>query len=219
MDDVLLKPCTAFDGARRISSGPLIEVALAVKNATDGGAAGPVLSFDDATGRVIDFDIRGTKEEIIARLLRSTGSAAAPHAHSVSASSLTVVSDQASSQARAPGRPKLGVVAREVTLLPRHWEWLGAQSGGASVTLRKLVDEARRASGTTTRARAAQEAAYHFMVAMAGDRPGFEEATRALFADDRALFATLIANWPEDVRDHAVKLAFGDRGAKGAGKK
>src|ERR1700739_3037247 len=43
-----------------------------------------------------------------------------------------------------PGRPKLGVVAREVTLLPRHWDWLATQPGGGSVALRKLVGEARR---------------------------------------------------------------------------
>ena len=112
---------------------------------------------------------------------------------------------------RGRGRPKLGVVAREVTLLPRHWEWLGAQPGGASVALRKLVDEARRASGDTDRARAARDAAYHFMSAMAGNLAGFEEASRALFADDRRRFVGLIAGWPDDIRDHIVKLAFSDR--------
>jgi hypothetical protein len=100
------------------------------------------------------------------------------------------------------------VVAREVTLLPRHWDWLGSQPGGASVALRKLVDEARRLRGDRDRIRTAQEAAYHFMSAMAGNLPGFEEATRALFADDRHRFVDLIAAWPEDLRDHALKLAF-----------
>jgi hypothetical protein len=112
---------------------------------------------------------------------------------------------------RGRGRPKLGVVAREVTLLPRHWEWLGTQPGGASVALRKLVEEARRASGDRDRSRAARDAAYHFMSTMAGNLPGFEEASRALFADDRRRFAGLIAGWPEDIRDHIVKLAFSDR--------
>ncbi len=74
---------------------------------------------------------------------------------------------------RGRGRPKLGVVAREVTLLPRHWDWLNAQPGGASVALRKLVEQARRANGDADRARAAREAAYHFMSAMAGDLPAF----------------------------------------------
>ena len=112
---------------------------------------------------------------------------------------------------RGRGRPRLGVVAREVTLLPRHWEWLGAQPGGASVALRKLVEAARRASGDLDRSRAARDAAYHFMSAMAGNLPGFEEASRALFADDRRQFVALIAGWPGDIRDHIVKLAFSDR--------
>jgi hypothetical protein len=102
----------------------------------------------------------------------------------------------------------LGVTAREVTLLPSQWEWLAAQPGGASVTLRKLVDEARRSP--KLRARAARDAAYHFMSAMAGDREGFEEATRALYADDRGRFAALTAAWPKDIREHIAKLAFGE---------
>ncbi len=112
---------------------------------------------------------------------------------------------------RGRGRPKLGVVAREVTLLPRHWDWLSHQPGGASVALRRLVDEARRTSGDRDRVRSAQEAAYNFTSAMAGNLPGFEEAARALFAYDRRKFGELIANWPPDVRDHAVKLAFADQ--------
>ncbi len=101
--------------------------------------------------------------------------------------------------------------AREVTLLPRHWEWLGNQPGGASVALRRLVDEARRASGDRDHHRAARDAAYHFMSAMAGNLPGFEEASRALFAGERRRFSQHIAGWPADVRDHIVKLAFSDR--------
>ena len=108
---------------------------------------------------------------------------------------------------RGPGRPKLGVVAREITLLPRHWDWLNAQPGGASVALRKLVEEARRANGGKDRVRQSQEAAYRFMSVMAGNRPGFEEATRALFAGHRDRFDQLVAPWPKDVRHHARKLA------------
>jgi hypothetical protein len=105
------------------------------------------------------------------------------------------------------------VVAREVTLLPRHWAWLGTQPGGASVALRRLVEDARRAGAAQDRARQAREAAYRFMHAVAGDLPGFEEAARALFASDPARFATLVAGWPPDVRDHATQLAFGGSGA------
>jgi hypothetical protein len=108
---------------------------------------------------------------------------------------------------RGPGRPRLGVVAREVTLLPRHWDWLSSQPGGASVALRKLVEAAKRVNVGKDRIRVAQEAAYRFMSAMAGNEPGFEEALRALFAGKRESFEERIAGWPEDVRAHARKLA------------
>lgn len=112
---------------------------------------------------------------------------------------------------RGRGRPRLGVIAKEVTLLPRHWDWLNLQPGGASVALRKLVEEARRTSGDHDRIRTAQESAYRFMSAVAGNLPGFEEAARALFAYDRRRFSQIIANWPDDVRDYAVRLAFSDQ--------
>jgi len=101
----------------------------------------------------------------------------------------------------------MGVVPREVTLLPRHWEWLAAQPGGASVTLRKLVEEARRHGATKDRQREAQERAYHFMSALAGNLPGFEEATRALFANDGPRLSEVTAAWPPDVRTYALKLS------------
>jgi hypothetical protein len=183
--------CTAFDGHRRLASGPLPDVALAVKHAIERGAGGPVLTYDDATGRVIDLDTRGSDAELLARL--------APPA--------PAEPDEAP---RGRGRPRLGVVAREVTLLPRHWQWLSAQPGGASVTLRRLVEEARRANADRDRRREAREAAYRFMAAMAGDLPGFEEAARALFADAPARFDECVARWPADVREHAARLAFGN---------
>ncbi|WP_433996433.1 DUF2239 family protein [Bradyrhizobium iriomotense] len=186
---------TAFVGQRRLASGPAGEVALAVKRATQ-PLDQPVVIFDDGTGRSIDFDLRGDDREMLARLEKL----APPPTET-----------EAPAEPRGRGRPKLGVVAREVTLLPRHWEWLNAQAGGASVALRKLVDEARRASGDKDRARQARDAAYHFMSTMAGDLPQFEEASRALFADDRRRFAGLIADWPTDIRDHIVKLAYSDR--------
>lgn len=187
---------TAFAGQRRLASGTAGEVALAVKRATQ-PLDQPIIIFDDGTGRSIDFDLRGEDREVLARLEKlappPAGTAEAP------------------AEPRGRGRPKLGVVAREVTLLPRHWEWLNAQAGGASVALRKLVDEARRASGAKDRERQARDAAYHFMSTMAGDLPQFEEASRALFADDRRRFTGLIADWPADIRDHIVKLAYSDR--------
>jgi len=183
---------TAFAGLRRLASGPLPEVALAIKHAI-GTTSEPIAVFSDSSGRAVDIDLRGTDQDMVARLGNPASIGpidAAP---------------------RGRGRPKLGVVAREVTLLPRHWEWLNAQPGGASVALRRLVDEARRNSGDRDRLRAARDAAYHFMSAMAGNLPNFEEAARALFADDRQRFAGLIAAWPEDLRDHLVRLAYGER--------
>ncbi len=191
----MIQRFTAFVGQRCLASGTLAEVALAVKRA--GQATAPIIIFSDATGRSLDLDLRGSDQEIVARHSSATAAAVEPEGQA--------------SEPRGRGRPKLGVVAREVTLLPRHWEWLNAQPGGASVALRKLVDEARRASGDRDRLRAARDAAYHFMSAMAGNLGNFEEASRALFADDRRRFAGLIAEWPADIRDHIVKLAYSDR--------
>jgi hypothetical protein len=184
----LTETYTAFAGQRRLAAGPLVEIALAVKRAE--GDAAPILIYDDATGKAIDLDTRGSEAEVATRY---AAAAATP-------------------EVRGRGRPKLGVVAREVTLLPRHWEWLGAQQGGASVALRKLVDEARKREDGWAEAkraqRRAQDAAYHFMSAMAGDLPGFEAAIRALYAGDRKAVETQMAAWPADIRDHALKLAY-----------
>jgi hypothetical protein len=186
---------TAFQGQRRLASGPAGEVALVVKRIASQPDE-PIIIFEDGTGRSIDFDLRGGDREVLARLTKLVP---------------PPVEETPPSGPRGRGRPKLGVVAREVTLLPRHWEWLNAQPGGASVALRKLVDETRRASGDKDRERQARDAAYHFMSTMAGNLPQFEEASRALFADDRRRFAGLIADWPADIRDHIVKLAYNDR--------
>jgi hypothetical protein len=186
---------TVFENDHRVATGPLAEVALVVKWMADRPGSTSILIFDDATGRTIDLDLRGSDAEVVARL-RPAASPPAPAT--------------APELPRGRGRPKLGVVAREVTLLPRHWDWLSMQPGGASVALRKLVEEARRRNGDHDRARMARDAAYHFMSTMAGNWPGFEEASRALFASDRHRFAELIASWPPDVRDHIVKLAFND---------
>jgi len=207
VSDILSKPATAFEGSRRLVSGPLIEVALAVKTAVEKGSSNSFLVFDDTTGRVVDLDLRGTKADIIKRLSRHpravVGSCVADR------TTLLGHGKEEASESRGRGRPKLGVVAREVTLLPRQWEWLAAQPGGASAVLRRLVDEAKRNGIPQQQRRAAQEAAYRFMLAIAGDLPGYEEATRALFADDCPKLERCIAHWPKDIRTHAVGLAFG----------
>jgi uncharacterized protein len=205
----LLEPClfTSFDGRRHLASGTLPTVALATKRALERGAAGPVLIFDNRTGRSIDVDTRGADDEIRARLADQPGAGGMPVAEPDTESAAHRQEDAAP---RGRGRPKLGVIAREVTLLPRHWDWLGAQPGGASVALRRLVDEARRTHTQRDARRLAHERAYHFMSAMAGDFPGFEEATRALFADEASGFAMRVADWPADIRRHVEWLGFGD---------
>jgi uncharacterized protein len=183
----------AFEGDRRIASGDLREVARAAKQTLDRRDDASILVFDDASSDPIEIDLRGTVEEVLARLpdiIRGP-----------------VALDDAPSAPRGPGRPRLGVVAREITLLPRHWDWLAQQPGGASVAIRRLVEEARRTSEDKDRLRQAREAAYRFMSVIAGNKPHYEDAIRALFAGEPARFEELIAGWPADVRDHASQLA------------
>jgi hypothetical protein len=198
--------CTAFAGTRLIARGTPLAVALAVKaeiERDESGNGGAVLVFDDRDARPVEFDLRGTQAEIEARLVaqaRSEEGAAA-------AMPDDAAEDSSESAPRGRGRPKLGVVAREVTLLPRHWDWLGAQPGGASVVLRRLVDAARHANEAREQARAAQEAAHRFMTALAGNLPNYEETLRALYAGERDSFEAANAAWPQDVRDYARELA------------
>jgi hypothetical protein len=211
--DPLSRPVTAFVGDKLLLAGTLLEVAQAVKREVESGRDESVLTFDDATGRVIDIDIRGDEPEFLAHLSRSATRLGAPGL----SGTVAPLAPAAPAQPRGRGRPKLGVVGREVTLLPRHWEWLNAQPGGASVALRRLVDEARRASAPAQNARLAQERAYRVMSALAGDRPGYEEALRALFAGDRVRLEAQIADWPKDVRDYTLRLAYGDDAGSEAG--
>lgn len=175
---------TAFAGFRRIAAGPRDEVIAKLRERAADDT--PAFVFDDSTGDRLDLDLRALR-----------GSA-------VATSELAPTDEHAS---RGVGRPKLGVVAREVTLLPRHWEWLSRQPGGASVALRRLIDEARHVHADRDAQRASREAAYRFMTVIAGDLPGFEEAARALFAGEQARFTERVAPWPEDVRTHLNKLA------------
>jgi hypothetical protein len=184
--------CTVFAGERRIATGALADVAAKAKAAIDDeGQCAPLLVFDNQTGQQVDLDLHGTSEDVRQRFEQPAEDAAGGD----------------SKTPRGPGRPKLGVVAREVTLLPRHWEWLNRQPGGASVALRRLVEEARRLHAGKDRMRESQESAYRFMSAMAGNRAGFEEATRALFAGQRERFYQLVEVWPPDIREYATALA------------
>ena len=174
----------------------LRHVALKAKQAYDDASAGAVLVFEDATGKPVELPLELPAAELL-RLLTATPAEAAD----------TREAAAPPVRARGPGRPRLGVVSREITLLPRHWDWLAAQPGGASVALRRLVEDARRVTTDGDRRRAAQEAAYRFMHALGGDLPGYEEATRALFGGDIGRFEEVLVHWPEDVREHASLLA------------
>ncbi|WP_395607839.1 DUF2239 family protein [Pseudomonas sp. B22129] len=179
-----LPACTAFVRHQRVAAGAYSDVANALSNLEL--VAGSFLVFDDATGSQVDYPWPvGYAPERLEPAEIEDEPAAAP----------------------SVGRPKLGVVAREVTLLPRHWEWLGQQRGGASAALRRLVDEARSAHASRDQMRLAKEASYRFMSAIAGDLPGFEDASRALFASDAAIFSGTIAHWPNDVRSYLAWLS------------
>ncbi len=195
---------TAFRGHEQLAAGALRDVARVVWRAITEAEPhhGAVLVFDDATGRVIDLEMRGDERRMLAHLDATwrTNDVAREDAREPDASVDTVP--------RPRGRPKLGVVAREITLLPRHWEWLATQPGGASVALRKLVDAARRTPADDERAKAARDVAYRFMHAMAGDLSQFEEVIRALYRGDEARFRELIAIWPADIRAYSARLAF-----------
>lgn len=192
-----MKMCTAFNGTTLIASGSLPDVALKAKAVVDRDRRAQVLIFDDVTSELVEIDFRGTPAQVARRIGKQTGE--------------TEACDEMppESEARRPGRPKLGVVAREVTLLPRHWDWLATQPGGASVALRKLVEHAMKANRERDAVRRAQEATYRFVSAMAGNEPGYEEALRALFAGQQKRFHSMIERWPAGVREHAKKLAAG----------
>ncbi|HEY8616040.1 DUF2239 family protein [Phenylobacterium sp.] len=181
---------TVLSGGRELASGSADRVAEAARSATLAGST--VLIFDDATGRQVELDPFADPPA-----LAIEGAPPPP---------------EPPRQGR--GRPTLGVVAREVTLLPRHWDWLAAQPGGASAALRRLVDEARRSSEDASRARTARDALYRVMSTLAGDLPGFEEASRALFAGDDVRFDGLVADWPQGVRSYLQRLATVERGAR-----
>lgn len=180
---------TAFIGAARLAAGDLEAVAAAAHGARDREAEMPIV-FDDASGGVVDLDLRGDAQEVLVRLRTS----------------------ETPAQAEAPrsrGRPKLGVTAREVTLLPKHWTWLQEQPGGASAALRRLVEQAQQGSAETDRVRKAQTATYRVMHALGGHLAGYEEALRALYAGDAKRFEDLIAPWPADVAAYVRRLAAG----------
>ena len=186
-----LPTCTAFLGDQRIAFGGYGAVAEALRP-MNLGQGGGLLVFDDATAQLVDYPwpkgyVYPQPESLANEAPEEEPSAAPP----------------------SVGRPRLGVVAREVTLLPRHWAWLATQRGGASATLRRLVEAARKQHAEHDAQRLATERAYRFMSAIGGGYPGFEEASRALFAHDAGGFAGVTAGWPTEVQAHLNWLARG----------
>jgi hypothetical protein len=185
---------TAFETGAIVAQGPLPQVILAVKRRLGKADHSSVLIFSDDTGNTMDFNFQGSEKDVLKRLEVFTGAGGDGPGDSDPGNP-------------GPGRPKLGVVSREVSLLPRQWEWLASQSGGASAVLRRLVDEARKKASEGMSIKQVQERAYKFLSVIAGDFPGYEEAIRALYKKDRKRFVTRIAEWPEDVKAHALALA------------
>jgi len=187
---------TAFTAHKLLAQGDLVKVALKVKRKLKDDPHAGVLIFSDLTGKQMDFDLRGSEKEVEDRLQK-------------------FVAEEPGNAIQGRGRPKLGVVAREVSLLPRHWEWLATQSGGASATIRRLIEDARKKTSDRDTIKQSQERTYKFMTAIGGDLPGYEEALRALYAKDGKKFQKQIGEWPEHVKDHAIVLAataFGNDG-------
>jgi uncharacterized protein len=171
----------AFVDSRRVAAGNVREVIATLKQRFDSEGDEAVLVFELESGRQVDFNLRGSPAEVLAR--------------------------EAPEKPVGPGRPKLGVVSREVSLLPRHWDWLEQQPNGISAAVRRLVEQAIKDAPGAQRARALRSALSRMLTALAGNRPNYEEATRALFSGDLDTFEGLVKRWPKDIRELALQLA------------
>lgn len=191
MEPKLGRHYIAFMESKKVASGDVMDVALKVKDLLKNEPKAQILIFDSLTSHQIEIDFRGNTQNVLRRLSSLLGDA----------------EESSDSKKLGPGRPKLGVTAKEVTLLPDHWEWLARQPGGASVTLRRLVEEAKKKNQAKDLLRQAQEATHKFMTALAGDLPHYEEALRALYAGDAKKFEKVVSEWPKDVREQTLTLA------------
>lgn len=181
---------TAFENSQRIAHGDLESIALSVKKRLKINREARVLIFSDSTGKQVDLDLSGSDKDVLERL--------------------KMYSQQSSTARTGAGRPKLGVIAREISLLPQHWEWLTNQEGGASATLRKLIDDKIKFNSSEKEIiKKSQEVTYKFLSAIAGDLPQFEEAIRYLYRKDKKKFIDLIDTWPPDIVQHALTLSEG----------
>ena len=184
-----LNTYTAFEDHKILSQGILEDVVLKVKKRLEKSPESQIVIYSDATGKSMDFNFQGSEKEVLKRL------------------EVYTTPENTTEVSSGPGRPKLGVISREVSLLPKHWEWLATQSGGASNTLRKLVEENMKKTSGVLTVKTAQERTYKFMSVEAGDLENYEEALRALYRKDKERFAIEIKTWPRDVQKHILELA------------
>ncbi len=188
MEPRIDRECTAFAGNKKVGSGHLLSVVEKSLEYLKKNKEAEIELFDNQTSELVEIDLRRKSETLLERLQAE-------------------MERQNPEKKVGPGRPKLGVVSREIGLLPNQWEWLATQPGGASVTLRKLVEEARKKSRVKDEIRQSQNATYKFMTTKAGDFPNYEEALRSLFANDRKTFDRMVQTWPKDIREHIDFLA------------
>ena len=184
-----LNTYTAFEDHKILSQGFLEDVVLKVKKRLEKSPESQIVIYSDATGKSMDFNFQGSEKEVLKRL------------------EVYTTPENTTEASSGPGRPKLGVISREVSLLPKHWEWLATQSGGASNTLRKLVEENMKKTSGVLTVKTAQERTYKFMSVEAGDLENYEEALRALYRKDKERFTSEIKTWPRDVQKHILELA------------
>jgi len=181
----MIESFTLFEGFRMVGTGSLAQMAQEARRISESGSTLRLALFNDVTGRTVDWDL-GDGTPLPVPLCSPTAGA----------------DEETPPKRPGPGRPALGVVSREVSLLPRHWEWLNSQPNGASGTLRMLVEEARKKNAARDAARAMRDAIHQFLWEMAGDLEGFEEATRAFFAKDYERYFHLTSHWPEDIKKY-----------------
>lgn len=181
--------CTVFKAGAAVAAGPVRDVVATLHARREAHGDEGLLVFDDRTGGAVDFDLRGSAADAQAVLPHHPLWPATPPP-----------------EKRGRGRPRLGVVSREVSLLPRHWSWIKAQRGSASAVLRRLIEREMKADAPADEVRARAERAHAFLWTMAGDLPGFEAASRALYAGALDTYAALAAAWPDDVRAYADRL-------------
>ena len=179
---------TAFGNEKLIAHGSLDEVVLKIKRWHDKNSTGSLLVFNDFTGKTMEFDLRGSEKEVLQKI------------------EMFIPQDTAAVSV-GPGRPKLGVVTREVSLLPQHWEWLASQPEGASAALRKLVEGAKKNLVMKESVKQVQERVYKIMSILAGDLPQYEEALRSLYRRNAENFKQHTAIWSPDIKEYVMKIA------------